>query len=66
MKSSETPITDVTCFVLGFAIVAIPFAGWITNILWTFRQTELVPVLLGILGTLAAPIGAIHGIALWF
>ena len=41
-------------------------AGWITNVVWTFHQTEVVPLVLGILGAFVAPIGAIHGVYLWF
>lgn len=41
-------------------------SGWVNNILWTFQQTEVVPVALGILGALVAPIGSLHGIYLFF
>lgn len=48
------------------AVIAAPFAGWVTNVIWTFNQTEVVPLILGILGAIVFPIGAIHGIYLWF
>ena len=66
MSNRDSPMTDITVFLLALGMVAIPLAGWITNILWTFQQREVVPVALGIFGALVAPIGAIHGIALWF
>lgn len=47
-------------------LFAAPFAGWVTNVIWTFNQTEAVPLILGILGAVVFPIGAIHGIYLWF
>lgn len=47
-------------------LVLVLFAGWVTNVVWTFHQTELGNLALGILGALAAPIGAVHGIFLWF
>jgi hypothetical protein len=50
--------------VLGF--FAAVLGGWITNVIWTFQQTEVVPAALGILGVVVAPIGAIHGVWLWF
>ena len=48
------------------AVVCAPLAGWVTNVVWTFNQTEAVPLILGILGAIVFPIGAIHGIYLWF
>lgn len=42
------------------------FAGWVTNVIWTFKQNNLTDVLLGILGCILAPIGALHGIYTWF
>jgi hypothetical protein len=52
----------------GYAIIAwfsvLLFAafGWLSNLIWTFHQTTTVNVLLGVLGCLLAPIGAIHGL----
>lgn len=53
---------------LAFAIAAwLTFvAGWITNVVWTFHQTDMTSLALGILGAVVAPIGIIHGIYLWF
>jgi len=48
------------------AVITAPLAGWVTNVVWTFNQTEAVPLILGILGAIVFPIGAIHGIYLWF
>jgi len=42
------------------------FAGWVTNVIWTFRQDNVTDVLLGILGCILAPVGALHGIYTWF
>lgn len=41
-------------------------AGWVSNVIWTFKQEGLTDILLGILGCLIAPIGALHGIYTWF
>ena len=47
---------------LGGIVIILGIVGWISNIVWTFHQTDIVHVLLGILGALVAPIGAIHGL----
>lgn len=49
--------------IAGWLLLA---AGWVTNIIWTFQQDTTANILLGILGALIAPIGAIHGIWTWF
>lgn len=41
-------------------------AGWITNIIWTFHQSEPVSLILGIVGIVIAPVGSVHGIVTWF
>lgn len=50
--------------VLVFALCM--FAGWVTNVIWTFRQDSTADVMLGALGCIVAPIGALHGIYTWF
>lgn len=54
--------------IFGSVILAILalVAGWVTNVIWTFNQTDAINVILGILGCLVAPIGALHGIYTWF
>jgi hypothetical protein len=49
-------------FMFGIAAVC----GWINNIIWTFHQTEVLPLVLGIVGIFVAPVGAVHGAWLWF
>lgn len=49
-------------WILGFLLVIAGVVGWISNIVWTYHQTDIVKVLLGVLGALVAPIGAIHGL----
>ena len=51
---------------MAVAVISAPFAGWVTNVIWTFNQTQAVPLVLGILGAIVFPIGVIHGIYLWF
>jgi len=48
------------------ALAVTPFAGWVNNVIWTFHQYTLVNIALGAVGIFVAPIGAIHGIWLWF
>lgn len=54
----------VPIFFILLALTAV--AGWINNVIWTFHQSALTDLILGVLGVFAAPIGAIHGIYLWF
>lgn len=52
----------------GFLLLAlggILIAGWVTNVIWTFKQDGWA-ILLGVLGVFFAPIGALHGLSLWF
>lgn len=56
-------------FTFLFVMVVLPltlFAGWVENIIWTFHQDALIPLILGIVGVFAAPIGALHGLYLFF
>ncbi len=48
-----------------FALIAVSIAGWVTNVIWLFSQHEIGPILLGLVGALVPPLGAIHGIWLW-
>lgn len=41
-------------------------AGWVTNVVWTFSQTDAVNLVLGIVGIFVPFIGAAHGVWLWF
>lgn len=45
----------------GFFLLAL-MIGWVANIIWTFNQTALLPMLLGIVGIIVPFVGAIH----WF
>ena len=51
-------------FILIFYVTLL--AGWVTNVIWTFQQTDWVNIALGIVGAFLFPIGAIHGIWVWF
>ena len=62
MKES-TAIKLVLAYI---ALIVTMLAGWINNIIWTFHQSTTIDVALGILGVVAFPIGAVHGIYLWF
>jgi hypothetical protein len=48
------------------AMIVASLAGWINNIIWTFHQSTVVDVALGILGVVMFPVGVVHGIYLWF
>lgn len=51
---------------IALIIIISIAAGYIKNILWTFHVLTTREVLLGIMGIILAPIGAIHGIYLFF
>lgn len=48
------------------------FCGWVTHIIWSistiFGSKEMImnEAVIAILGAIVAPLGAIHGITLWF
>jgi hypothetical protein len=59
----------VIAFCIPLAWVALgglSIAGWVTNVLWTFKQSDLGNLALGIFGAVVPPVGAVHGIWLWF
>lgn len=69
-SDKETILNKHEKFGLGFLLFIIVsaltlFAGWVTNIIWTFHQTGW-DIALGIIGVFVAPVGAIHGIYTWF
>ena len=41
-------------------------AAYVENLLWLFDQRAAVPFILGLLGVFLPPLGAAHGIYLWF
>lgn len=45
------------------ALWVVSIAGWITHIVWCIQNREF---LFMIAAGLVAPVGAIHGICLWF
>jgi hypothetical protein len=59
---------------LGLATIAIfltVFAGWITHIVWVIKllmngEPTMGHVALAVIGAIAPPVGAIHGVYLWF
>lgn len=53
-------------FLLALSLALTSAAGWFTHLFWTFGQDTLANVLLGVFGLIAAPIGVLHGIWLWF
>lgn len=58
-------LADIT----GLAFIALLLAllpGWITNIWWMSNATSLGNVAFGAIGIFVFPIGALHGIYLWF
>lgn len=58
--------SSVIAFLLVVALIISAVAGWVTNVIWTFSQETVVPLVLGVVGIFVAPIGALHGIYLWF
>lgn len=56
-----------TIVIAGVSIVLTMIAGWLTNLFWLFKQGELtIQVIFGIIGAFLPPVGALHGIYLWF
>lgn len=53
-------------FLLYLLFAVSMLAGWVNNIIWLFQQSEIINVILGVVGIFAAPIGAIHGLYLFF
>jgi hypothetical protein len=56
----------IAIFLVPILTAVILFAGWVNNIIWTFHQTDMVSLILGVLGALVAPVGALHGLYLFF
>jgi hypothetical protein len=63
----------VAVFVLSiFGFILTGFAGWVTHILWVIGKiTGVAPVTggemaIGVIGAFMPPIGAVHGVILWF
>jgi hypothetical protein len=57
----------VALFILLLAIVSV--AGWITNVVYAFNHFSAalsVEVVVSFVGILAAPLGVLHGIFVWF
>ena len=65
MKRRMNPFAPIAAIVAITAVVTAA-AGWVNNVFWTFHQTELPSLALGVLGALVAPIGVLHGVYLWF
>jgi spore maturation protein SpmA len=54
-------------FIIILAIVNV--AGWITNVVYAFNHFSAalsVEIIVSLVGILAAPLGVLHGIYLWF
>lgn len=48
------------------ALILALVPGWITNIWWMSKATTLGDIAFGAVGIFVFPIGALHGIYLWF
>ena len=57
---------ETSLVLLWLVGIATGIAGWVTNVLWTFNQSDLGNILLGAVGIVCAPVGAVHGIYTWF
>ena len=62
MKKAYTRI-ELIYAILGLVLGT----GWITNVIWLFGNCtmEAQPIM-ALVGVFVAPIGALHGIYLWF
>lgn len=49
---------------MGIFIFILCPLGWLINLFWTFHQTLLSNVIIGVLGIFAFPIGILHGLYL--
>jgi hypothetical protein len=50
-------------------VLLLSVAGWITNVVYAFNHFSsalTVEVIVSFIGILAAPLGTLHGIYLWF
>lgn len=60
----------MTIIVIVWLIIALAsFAGWVTNVFYAFSHFSsalTVEVIVSFIGILAAPLGTLHGIYLWF
>lgn len=59
-------VLPVGTFLAVTLICLAAIGGWITNLIWMFQQSQIVPFLLGLIGTFIPPLGVIHGVWLWF
>jgi len=62
-RDTKAPMYALIVFIM---LVLCMVSGWVTNVIWTFKQDSVADVLLGVLGCLIAPVGALHGIYTWF
>lgn len=68
-------MTYVTVFILvvaAFATAIAAVAAWVTHVIWWVNLVianeldTLGEAVLAIIGTIAPPIGVIHGLIIWF
>lgn len=68
-QSDKLPVNNslVLQLILSYLLVCATLAaGWITHVVWAFRQETWVEVGLGLFVAIVAPVGALHGIYQWF
>ena len=56
-------IKDFSAVLLLVSILAVPFGAWVTHVIRCIHTEEWVFL---IAGAIAAPVGVVHGIGIWF
>jgi hypothetical protein len=74
-KNSKVETLAVTGGFLAIIVWLVGFAGYITHIMWCIKalvSTAVVgdilikAIILGVIGAIVPPLGAIHGLVIWF
>ena len=68
-RKNTSSLTFGIIGLIYITIAAIPLAGWINNIIWLFHIDKFSwsgEQIISVIGTFLVPIGAVHGIYLWF
>lgn len=56
-------IIDWSAVVMLVAILAVPFGAWMTHVITCIQKEDWLFL---IAGAIAAPVGIVHGIGIWF
>jgi hypothetical protein len=71
-QSSRTDPAELIGMVLMLAFVAASIVAWGTHVAWTIHKLSsdvgatMGQIFLGVIGAFVPPVGAIHGVMIWF